>query len=326
MGCLCVVPEISAQIATDGTDMSKISAGQVGDLLQRAQSGDVQAQLILARALDSGSIARADPLSAAKWACEAASQGSIEAQVLLSSLYGHLRLIWVRRAFGLGVSTLLKPTDDILVPVNEQKAFFWITLAVQHLPKWDPDSLDKNQKKTLTSAYNTGADPVGSPVRVFDRERVIAIRDRLAKQLDFQTVARIGEEVQKWLPNSARPWKPSTSCLSAPGDADANTSIARIRGGQYSPLPPAVVGQSKALTSGGAALTFENNTGYQIVVYLSGPTEKAVMLESNSSRTVELNAGQYRIGVETPSASFMPFYGEQNLSAGSSYHEMFSAR
>src|SRR5436305_13088599 len=33
--------------------------------------------------------------------------------------------------------------------------------------------------------------------------------------------------------------------------------------------------------------------------------------------------GKYRIGVETPSASFVPFYGEQDLRAGSSIVKRF---
>lgn len=342
-----LLPQVSAQDRGKQKGRFGSSTGDVSDLLQKAQSGDAQAQTKLAQALNAGSLSRSDPVAAAKWACEAASQGSLEAQLLLGLLYGHIVVKYdtevksavLKGVFGSGpgftvISTPSVEANDVNgVPINPQNAFTWVTIAMQHLPKWDPTSLDKKQRriwKDEGAAYVVGEDLAGSPVSVARRlhlsREIALVRDDLAKRIDYQTAARIGETTREWQPNHERPWKASVNCQSTPSDSDTSAAIARIRGGRYSALPPAVAGPPKAVASSGTALTVENNSGYQIVIYLSGPTDRALTLETNSSRTLEVSAGQYRIAVETPSASFTPFYGEQNLSTGSSYRETFSAR
>jgi hypothetical protein len=341
---ILVSPSILAQTAIDGTDTREIGPGQITYLLQKAQSGHVQTQLELARALDSGSISRADRLAGAKWACEAAWQGNIEAQLILALLYGHYRLTWhftAKDSWAWRVLTWNEPNEASHwvrsvtsaevqgVPLDAQNALFWATLAAQNLPKVDPNKLHHKKYGTLKkdpSNYVIGKDSTGSPLTFELSQTVLSMRDSLSKQFDYQTLLRIGEKAGQWQPNIERPWKPSKNCQSARSDTDASAAIARIRGGTYSPLPPAVADPLKGVASDGTTFTIENNSGYQIVIYLTGPTDKAVTVESNKSITVEVIPGQYLIGVETPSASFLPFYGEQELVIGASYRETFAAR
>jgi len=128
--------------------------------------------------------------------------------------------------------------------------------------------------------------------------------------------------MRRSIPKGAEQAAPPTAVAIA---SDESTAIDRIRGGRFAPLPRAQQG-APTTQGGGVELTLANNTSYRVVLYLSGPTNRTVSLDPNSSMKLTLGSGPYRIGAEIPEAAVMPLYGEQTLEAGNSYRETFGLR
>ena len=100
----------------------------------------------------------------------------------------------------------------------------------------------------------------------------------------------------------------------------AENAIDEIRRGAYSPLPLA-----QGIARGSATrtiLAIENNTAYNLTVYLSGPLDQTVTLAPGERQEVTLAGGQYRMAARVASPGVLPFYGEQTFAAGE-YSENF---
>jgi hypothetical protein len=107
-----------------------------------------------------------------------------------------------------------------------------------------------------------------------------------------------------------------------PGNTDdATSAIGRIRSGAYSKLPHAV--SSPARGPGGAGVTILNKTRYAIVVYLSGPTSRAITIAAGQSREMSLPAGKYEMAAEAPNTGIIPFYGVRVQESDTHYRYQF---
>jgi len=98
-------------------------------------------------------------------------------------------------------------------------------------------------------------------------------------------------------------------------------AIDRIRGGQYAPMPPAQA--SVGSGSGSPRLTIENDTQYELRVYLSGPETHSVSIPAGGSSVLDLTIGTFKLAAEIPNSSILPFYGEQTFNNGTAYMEKF---
>lgn len=117
-------------------------ASDISELFRRAESGEASAQIALAQVLHSGDEVRKDELSALNWACEAAQQGNISGQLFLATSYANLKY---ENPKSVGYS--FEPDTESKIPPDVQTAFFWITVAAQRLPEWDPIKLSKKSKR-----------------------------------------------------------------------------------------------------------------------------------------------------------------------------------
>ncbi len=98
-------------------------------------------------------------------------------------------------------------------------------------------------------------------------------------------------------------------------------AIGRIRGGQYSPMPPPQV-----FATGGAGspkLTIENSTQYELHVYLSGPETRSISIPAGGTSVLDFQPGTFKLAAEIPNSSIIPFYGEQTFNNGTAYVEKF---
>lgn len=119
-------------------------------------------------------------------------------------------------------------------------------------------------------------------------------------------------------------WKLKQGCagLEAPVDPDtfsrtSQTSIRgeidRIAGGTHQELPPPT--QTSLAPGQNPGWTIENATGYQLHLYLSGPTERDYVIPNGNSVNIDLPAGDYRIAADVSDKSVIPFYAVRKLDA-----------
>jgi len=75
---------------------------------------------------------------------------------------------------------------------------------------------------------------------------------------------------------------------------------------------------------GTARATFDNKTGYKLILYIGGPQYSILRLEKNSRTELELIAGEYKIAAEfdAPGASLR--LGEFSYEEGKKYREIFT--
>ena len=77
-------------------------------------------------------------------------------------------------------------------------------------------------------------------------------------------------------------------------------------------------GQEKSI------LIIENNTSFDLIVYLNGPESIKLQAEKNSSVETELTAGIYEIASESGSQDILPSYGIVSYEEGQRYREEYS--
>ena len=58
-------------------------------------------------------------------------------------------------------------------------------------------------------------------------------------------------------------------------------------------------------------LIIENNTEFDLTVYLKGPEYKIIIVEKNSTIEIEISAGTYEAASELTSPDILPYYGEE---------------
>ena len=100
-------------------------------------------------------------------------------------------------------------------------------------------------------------------------------------------------------------------------DARVNSILA----GRYSPLPPAQRVQSNPAARF-ADVETRNNTGYTLTVLYSGPSSQQMVLPANSSKSVRLVPGKYRVAATANLSTVIPFAGEDEMGGGA-YSSVF---
>jgi hypothetical protein len=121
---------------------------------------------------------------------------------------------------------------------------------------------------------------------------------------------------------------------SGPGSADSRqtqpssvdtdkvrSAIDRIANGSHQELPSPT--QTSTAPGQNPGWTIENATGYQLHLYLSGPTERDYVIENSGSINLDLPPGSYRIAADVSSKSVIPFYAVRQLNADTRWKSHF---
>ena len=71
-------------------------------------------------------------------------------------------------------------------------------------------------------------------------------------------------------------------------------------------------------------MIIENNTEFDLTVYLKGTEYKIIKVEKNStSDEIEISAGTYESALELTSPDILPYYGEVTYEEGQKYREEY---
>lgn len=74
-----------------------------------------------------------------------------------------------------------------------------------------------------------------------------------------------------------------------------------------------------------SVLIIENNTEFDLILYLKGPESKIIRAEKNSTtEETEISAGMYRAAIELDSPDILPYYGIVTYEEGQMYREEYS--
>jgi hypothetical protein len=109
-----------------------------------------------------------------------------------------------------------------------------------------------------------------------------------------------------------------------PGSTDADkvrSAIDRIANGSHQELPPPT--QTSTAPGQNPGWTIENATGYQLHLYLSGPTERDYVIPNGNSINLDLPSGSYRIAADVSSKSVTPFYAVRQLNTDTRWKSHF---
>lgn len=71
-------------------------------------------------------------------------------------------------------------------------------------------------------------------------------------------------------------------------------------------------------------LIIENNTEFDLTVYLKGPEYKIIKVEKNSTIEVEISAGTYEAVSELSNPDILPYYGNVTYEEGQRYREEYT--
>ncbi|MFZ3105983.1 MAG: hypothetical protein WA105_01205, partial [Candidatus Hydromicrobium sp.] len=98
-----------------------------------------------------------------------------------------------------------------------------------------------------------------------------------------------------------------------------------IASSTYNSLVPAVPerrfwGPEKSI------LIIENNTEFDLTVYLKGPEYKIIIVEKNSVVEIEISAGTYEAASELTSPDILPYYGKVTYEEGRKYTIPFESK
>ncbi len=74
---------------------------------------------------------------------------------------------------------------------------------------------------------------------------------------------------------------------------------------------------------GKSILIIENNTEYDLTIYLKGPEYKIIKTGKNSTTETEITAGSYEAAVESSNIDILPSYGKVNYDEGQRYREEY---
>ena len=108
---------------------------------------------------------------------------------------------------------------------------------------------------------------------------------------------------------------PNGSHSSAADKKLIDLQVANVHAGEHGELPP----MDRTGYGGGSSTTIEieNNTSYILTLLYSGPESKRVVIAPQSTRTVLLKNGYYRIAASVSASGVRSFAGSENLNGGS---------
>ena len=102
-----------------------------------------------------------------------------------------------------------------------------------------------------------------------------------------------------------------------------DSKLKLIASSTYNSLSPAVP-ERKFWGPEKSILIIENNTEFDLTVYLKGPEYKIIKVEKNStSDEIKINAGTYEAASELSNADILPYYGEVTYEEGQKYREKY---
>jgi len=70
-------------------------------------------------------------------------------------------------------------------------------------------------------------------------------------------------------------------------------------------------------------LMIEDNTEFDLTIYLKGPEYKIVRVEKNSLAEIEIPSGDYKVVAELKNTDTLPYYGEVTYKEGKKYREEY---
>jgi len=73
-----------------------------------------------------------------------------------------------------------------------------------------------------------------------------------------------------------------------------------------------------------STLIIENNTEFDLTVYLKGPDSIIIRVEKNSIVETKITAGTYNAASELNSPGVLPYYGIVNYEKGQIYREEYT--
>ena len=146
---------------------------------------------------------------------------------------------------------------------------------------------------------------------VFFNGRVSSWNDRDSRLKVRWTSSATGKSVA----SATQPQSPNVTASEI--DARVNSILA----GRYSPLPPAQRVQSNP-TARFADVETRNNTNYTLTILYSGPSSQQMVLPGNSSKSVRLVPGKYRVAATANLPTVTPFAGEDEM-VGGAYSSVF---
>jgi tetratricopeptide (TPR) repeat protein len=98
--------------------------------------------------------------------------------------------------------------------------------------------------------------------------------------------------------------------------AESNTSLETL----LQTEPTGFIGKE-----GFAKVSFENKTGFQIIIFIKGPEYEILELDNELKTELDLTAGNYSILVLPSEEGARPFYGELLYEDGARYREVFNS-
>jgi hypothetical protein len=71
-------------------------------------------------------------------------------------------------------------------------------------------------------------------------------------------------------------------------------------------------------------LIIENNTEFDLTIYLKGPEYRRIKVEKNSTTEIEISAGVYEAAAELSNPNILPYYGSVTYEEGQRYREEYT--
>jgi len=106
----------------------------------------------------------------------------------------------------------------------------------------------------------------------------------------------------------------------------ATAAVTGVVGLMKRPGPSGVRTVTGTTSSPRATTIITNRTKHPLEVTMEGPADKKLMIPANSSQTVELEAGQYRLNVRAIGVDAEPYLAMQVYERGIAYKEGFYVR
>ncbi len=102
-----------------------------------------------------------------------------------------------------------------------------------------------------------------------------------------------------------------------------NSKLKLISSSEHKPLEQTAP-ERKFWGPGRSILIIENNTEFDLSVYLKGHEYKIIRITKNSAAEIEITAGDYESAVELNDTDILPYYGKVTYEEGQKYREEYT--
>ena len=198
-------------------------------------------------------------------------------------------------------------------------------------PKRTPHELQgaaSAQFFTRGSTFDEVADVMGTPTSIsefgsetwwyYGFSKVVFLNGKVSSWNDRDARLKVRWISSVTRKSAASPTQPqSPKVTTSEIDARVNSILA----GRHSSLPPAQRLQSNPIARFAEVVT-RNNTSYTLTILYSGPSSQQMVLPGNSSKSVRLVPGKYRVAATANLPTVTPFAGEDEMEGGT-YSSVF---